>query len=72
MKQTTNERRELKRQIIARLEAAGVDFQKDAFCLDGHERELLRNEAARNKYRRPAGAYFALAGAYFIHLQKYL
>lgn len=72
MRTTNEERREEKRAMIARLTAAGVDFAKDAFCLNGAERELLRNEARRAHYRRPAGSYFALAGAFFIHLKKFI
>lgn len=72
MKQTTSERREEKRLIIERLTAAGVDFTKNAFCLNSDEREQLRKAAARAHYRRPAGSYFATAGAFFEHLKKYL
>jgi len=72
MRLTKDERREAKRDIINRLSAAGVDFQKDAFCLNSDERDALRKEAARAHYRRPAGSYFATAGAFFEHLKKYL
>lgn len=72
MRTSKQQRQEDKMVIIKRLEEAGVDFSKDPFCLDSYECELLRNEAHKAHYNRPEGSYFALGGAFFVHLKKFI
>ena len=61
---------DVKRLIIAELEAAGLDFEKSAFELDIRERNTLCKYAAQAGYKRSKTAYFSTGAAFFEHLKK--
>lgn len=60
----------LKQLIICDLIASGLDFDKGPFQLSNSELTLLAERAKECKYKRPAGSYFGLGGAFYLHLQK--
>lgn len=61
---------DVKRLIIAELEANGLDFEKSAFELSGGERETLRKYASQVGYKRSKTAYLSTGAAFFEHLKK--
>lgn len=60
----------IKQVIITELIAAGINFDGSPFELSGSEKTLLADYAKQVGYRKPRGSYFAIGGAFFLHLQK--
>ena len=60
----------IKQVIITQCIAAGINFEGSPFELSGRECTILADYAKQVHYRKPRGSYFAIGGAFFLHLQK--